>query len=63
MKNVFQIYQTSDEQKLAIFMVTLNYKDLMEIIRTRLIPPGLKDGEIMTVLEADREFISPLEIP
>ena len=36
---------------------------LKEIIKTQLLPLGLKDDEIVTVLEADREFIAPLEIP
>jgi len=62
-KNVLRVYQISGEQRLAIFMVAPSYKDLKDIIRTQLIPLGLKDEEIVTVLEADREFISPLEIP
>ena len=44
-------------------MVAQSYKDLKEILRTQVIPIGLKDDEIITVLEADREFISPIEIP
>ena len=62
-KNVLRVYQISGEQRLALFMVAPSYKELKEIIRTQLIPIGLKDEEIVTVLEADREFISPLEIP
>jgi hypothetical protein len=44
-------------------MVAPSYKELKEIIRSQILPLGLKDEEIITVLEADREFISPLEIP
>ena len=44
-------------------MVAPSYKELKEIIKTQLLPIGLKDEEITTVLEADQEFISPLEIP
>ena len=62
-KNVLRVYQISGNKRLAIFMVTQSYKELKEIIRTQLLPLGLKDEEIITVLEADREFISPLEIP
>ena len=62
-KNVLRVYQISGHHRLAIFMVSSSYKDLKEVIRTQLIPIGLKDEEIVTVLEADREFISPLEIP
>jgi len=39
-----------------------SYKNLTGIIRTQLLPLGLKDEEIMTVQEANREFISPLDI-
>ena len=63
MKNVLRVYQISGDQRLAIFMVAPSYKELKEIIRTQLLPLGLKDDEIVSVLEADREFISPLEIP
>jgi len=62
-KNVMRVYQISGEHRLAIFIVAPSYKDLKEIIKTQLLPLGLKDEEIITVLEADREFISPLEIP
>ena len=62
-KNVLRVYQISGEQRLAIFLVAPSYKELKEIIRTQLIPLGLKDEEIITVLEADREFIAPLDIP
>ena len=62
-KNVLRVYQISGDQRLAIFMVASSYKELKEIIRTQLLPLGLKDDEIVSVLEADREFISPLEIP
>jgi DNA-binding Lrp family transcriptional regulator len=62
-KNVLRVYQISGEYRLAIFLVAPSYKELKEIIRSQLLPLGLKDEEIITVLEADREFISPLEIP
>lgn len=62
-KNVLRVYQISGNKRLAIFMVAPSYKELKEIIRTQLLPLGLKDEEIITVLEADSEFISPLEIP
>ena len=62
-KNVMRVYQISGNKRLAVFMVAPSYKELKEIIKTQLIPLGLKDEEIITVLEADSEFISPLEIP
>ena len=62
-KNVLRIYQISGDQRLAIFMVASSYKEIKEIIKTQLLPLGLKDEEMVSVLEADREFISPLEIP
>ncbi len=62
-KNVLRVYQISGEHRLAVFIVAPSYKQLKELIRTQLIPLGLKDEEIITVLEADKEFISPLEIP
>ena len=62
-KNVLRVYQISGNKRLAIFMVASSYKELKEIIKMQLLPLGLKDEEIVSVLEADREFISPLEIP
>ncbi len=62
-RNVLRVYQISGNHRLAIFVVSQSYKDLKEIIRLQLVPIGLKDEEIISVLEADREFISPLEIP
>ncbi len=62
-KNVLRVYQISGEQRLAIFIVAESYAQLKEIIRTQLVPLGLRDEKIITVLEADREFISPLDIP
>lgn len=62
-KNVLRVYQISGDQRLAIFIVAQSYAELKEIIRTQLIPLGLRDDEIISVLEADREFISPIEIP
>jgi len=62
-KNVLRVYQISGNKRLAIFLVAPSYKELKEIIRLQLLPVGLKDEEIVSVLEADREFISPLEIP
>ncbi|MBN2604066.1 MAG: Lrp/AsnC family transcriptional regulator [Candidatus Thermoplasmatota archaeon] len=62
-KNVLRVYQISGHHRLAIFMVAASYKELKEIIKSQLIPIGLIEEEIVTVLEADREFISPLEIP
>ena len=62
-KNVMRVYQISGDHRLAIFMVAPSYKELKELIRTQLLPVGLKDEEIVSVLEADREFIYPLEIP
>jgi len=62
-KNVLRVYQISGNKRLAIFIVAQSYKDLKEIIRSQVLPLGLKDEEIITVLEADSEFISPLEIP
>ena len=62
-KNVMRVYQISGHHRIAIFMVAPSYKELKEIIKSQLLPIGLKDEEIVSVLEADREFISPLEIP
>jgi DNA-binding Lrp family transcriptional regulator len=62
-KNVLRVYQISGNHRLAVFIVAPSYKELKEIIRTQLLPLGLKDEEIITVLEADKEFISPLDIP
>jgi Lrp/AsnC family leucine-responsive transcriptional regulator len=62
-KNVLRVYQISGDHRLAIFMVAPSYKELKELVRIELLPLGIKDEEIITVLEADREFISPLEIP
>ena len=62
-KNVLRVYQISGHHRIAIFMVAPSYKELKEIIKSQLLPLGLKDEEIVSVLEADREFISPLEIP
>ena len=62
-KNVLRVYQISGNKRIAIFMVAQSYKELKELIKSQLLPLGLKDEEIVSVLEADREFISPLEIP
>ena len=62
-KNVLRVYQISGDHRLAVFIVSPSYKILKDIIRTQLIPLGLKDEEIIAVLEADKEFIAPLEIP
>lgn len=62
-KNVMRVYQISGHHRLAIFMVAPSYKELKEIIKSQLLPLGLIEEEIVAVLEADREFISPLEIP
>jgi hypothetical protein len=44
-------------------MVAPSYAELKKIVNKQLLPIGLEDEEIITVLEADTEFISPLEIP
>ena len=44
-------------------MVAPSYKDMKEVLKNRVLPLGLKDEEIIAVLEADREFLSPLDIP
>jgi len=62
-KNVMRVYEISGVHRLAVFLVAPSYTDLKDIIRTQLLPLGLKDEEIISVLEADREFILPLEIP
>ena len=62
-KNVIRIYEISGHHRLAVFMVAPSYSELKKIINKQLIPIGLEDEEIITVLEADTEFISPLEIP
>ena len=62
-RNVIRIYEISGNHRLAVFMVAPSYRELKSIINKQLIPLGLKNEEIITVLEADTEFISPLEIP
>jgi DNA-binding Lrp family transcriptional regulator len=62
-KNVIRIYEISGHHRLAVFMVAPSYLELKKIINKQLLPLGLEDEEIITVLEADTEFISPLEIP
>jgi len=62
-KNVLRVYQISGEQRLAIFIVAPSYSHLKEIIKNQLLPLGVTDEEIISVLQADQEFISPLEIP
>jgi len=62
-KNVIRLYEISGHHRLAVFMVAPSYSELKKIVNKQLIPLGLEDEEIITVLEADTEFISPLEIP
>jgi len=62
-KNVVRLYEISGHHRLAVFMVAPSYAELKKIVNKQLLPIGLKDEEIITVLEADTEFISPLEIP
>ena len=62
-KNVLRVYQISGHHRIAVFMVAPTYKALKEIVKNQLLVIGLKDEEIIVVLEPDREFISPLEIP
>jgi Lrp/AsnC family leucine-responsive transcriptional regulator len=62
-KNVVRLYEISGNHRLAVFMVSPSYAELKKIVNKQLLPLGLEDEEIITVLEADTEFISPLEIP
>lgn len=62
-KNVLRVYQIAGEYKIAIFMVAPSYKELKESLKKHVMPIGLKDEKIIVVLEADREFLSPLDIP
>lgn len=62
-KNVVRLYEISGTHRLAVFMVSSSYAELKKIVNKQLLPLGLEDEEIITVLEADTEFISPLEIP
>jgi Lrp/AsnC family leucine-responsive transcriptional regulator len=62
-KNVVRLYEISGHHRLAVFMVAPSYAELKKIVNKQLLPIGLEDEEIITVLEADTEFISPLEIP
>ena len=62
-KNVVRLYEISGNHRLAVFMVSPSYAELKKIVNKQLLPIGLEDEEIITVLEADTEFISPLEIP
>ncbi len=61
--NVLRVYQISGEHKLAFFIVAPSYQDLKRTLQHRIIPLGIQDEEIITVLEADREFLSPLDLP
>ena len=36
---------------------------LNKIIETQLLPLGLEDEEIIIILKAEREFLSPIKIP
>ncbi len=62
-KNVLRVYQISGEYKIAFFMVAPTFKDLKNVLKNGVIPLGLKDEKIITILEADREFLSPISIP
>ena len=62
-KNVLRVYQITGHHRIAVFIVAPTYKYLKEIVKNQLLVIGLKDEEIIAVLEANREFISPLEIP
>jgi DNA-binding Lrp family transcriptional regulator len=62
-ENVLRVYQIAGERKLAIFIVAPSFKALKEILTRRLAPLGIKDEKIVTVLEADKEFLDPLEFP
>lgn len=62
-KNVLRVYQISGEHRLAIFMVASSFKELKESLKKHVSSLGLTDEEIISVLDADREFLSPLDIP
>lgn len=62
-KNVLRVYQISGEHRLAIFMAAQSYKDLKDIMKKYFGPLGVTNEEVITVLDADREFLSPLDIP
>lgn len=61
--NVLRVYQIAGERRLAIFMVAPSYQSFKEMLKRRLLPLGLRDEVIVPVLEAGREFLSPLEFP
>lgn len=62
-KNVVRLYEISGHHRLAVFMVAPSYSELKKIVNKQLLPIGLEDEEIISVLESETEFISPLEIP
>ena len=62
-KNVLRVYQISGEHRLAIFMVAPSFKELKESLKKYVGSLGLIDEEIIYVLDADREFLSPIDIP
>ena len=62
-KNVLRVYQISGTHRLAIFMVAPSFKELKEILKKQVSALGLSEEEIISVLDADREFLSPLDIP
>jgi Lrp/AsnC family leucine-responsive transcriptional regulator len=59
--NVLRVYQITGDHKLAIFVVASSFKALKEIMNRHLVPLGIKDEKIVAILEADKEFLAPLE--
>jgi DNA-binding Lrp family transcriptional regulator len=62
-KNVLRVYQISGKKRIAIFVLSVSYEHLKDTIKNQFIPLGLCNEEIIIVLQADKEFVSPLEIP
>lgn len=62
-KNVLRVYQISGKKRLAIFLISSSYAHMKEIIKNQLVPLGFSNEEIIIVLQADQEFLAPLEIP
>ena len=60
---MLRVYQISGEHRLAIFMVAPSFKELKESLKKHVSSLGLTDEEIISVLDADREFLSPIDIP
>ena len=61
--NVLRVYQIAGEHRLAIFIVTSSYQSFKEVLNRRLYTLGLNNIIVIPILESDREFLNPLDLP